>query len=197
MQITCKEAHRVKEKKRRFLHDRLPPQRSRGKPARQLSSLGHDTNLSRVQIKYRRYPELTPGISALFKVIYLGRKPGYSILLRHEEITKFSCKSTLRAGISGAARRRQSFSPQEPGEPDKDRRHQMRRQANSSRRRANTQKVCNGGELQREIRFPRAQVGKKASLSAFSPAPHLFNLPSPLPFLFLLRLIFSALFIRL
>lgn len=95
-----------------------------------------------------------PGISALFKVIYLGRKPGYSILLRHEEITKFSRKSTLRARISGAARRRQSFSPQEPGENDNDRKHQMRRQANSSRRRANTQKVCNGGELQREIRFP-------------------------------------------
>lgn len=111
-----------------------------------------------------------PGISALFKVIYLGRKPGYSILLRHEEITKLSRKSTLRAGISGAARRRQSFSPQEPGEPDNDRKHQMRRQANSSRRRANTQNVCNGGELQREIRFPRAEVGKKASLSA--PPPH-------------------------
>lgn len=107
-----------------------------------------------------------PGISALFKVIYLGRKPGYSILLRHEEITKLSRKSTLRAGISGAARRRQSFSPQEPGEPDNDRKHQMRRQANSSRRRANTQNVCNGGELQSEIRFPRAEVGKKASLSA-------------------------------
>lgn len=76
----------------------------------------------------------------------------------------------------------------------------MRRRANSSRRRANTQKVCNGGELQREIRFPRAEVGKKASLSAFFSSPptaHLFNLPSPLPFLFLLRLIFSALFIRL
>lgn len=134
-----------------------------------------------------------PGISALFKVIYLGRKPGYSILLRHEEITKFSRKSTLRAGISCAARRRQSFSPQEPGETDNDRKHQMRRQANSSRRRANTQKVCNGGELQREIRFPRAEVGRKPRSPLLSPTPHLFNLPSPLPFLFLflLRLIFS------
>lgn len=106
-----------------------------------------------------------PGISALFKVIYLGRKPGYSILLRHEEITKFSRKSTLRAGISGAARRRQSFSPQEPGEPDNDRKHQMRRQANSGRRRANTQKVCNGGELQREIRFPPCGSRREESLA--------------------------------
>lgn len=129
---------------------------------------------------YHRYPELTAGISALFKVIYLGRKPGCSILLRHEEITKFSRKSTLRAGISGAARRRQSFSPQEPGEPDNDRKHQMRRRANSSRRRANTQKVCSGGELRREIRFPRAKVGKKASLSAFPP-PHSSPLQPPIP----------------
>lgn len=121
-----------------------------------------------------------PGISAVFKVIYLGRKPGYSILLRHEEITKFSRKSTLGAGISGAARQRQSFSPQEPGEPDNDRKHQMRRQANSSRRRANTQKVCNGGELQREIRFPRAEVGKKASLAAFFPH-HSSPLQPPVP----------------
>lgn len=120
-----------------------------------------------------------PGISALFKVIYLGRKPGYSILLRHEEITKFSRKSTLRAGISGAARRRQSFSPQEPGERDNDRKHQMKRRANSSRRRANTQKVCNGGELQRKIRFPpvRKSGRKPRSPPQFSPPP---SYPPPL-----------------
>lgn len=82
-----------------------------------------------------------------------------------KRLQKFSRKSTLRAGISGAARRRQSFSPQEPGEPDNDRKHQMRRQANSGRRRANTQKVCNGGELQREIRFPPCGSRREESLA--------------------------------
>lgn len=146
-----------------------------------------------------------PGISALFKVIYLGRKPGYSILLRHEEITKFSRKSTLRAGISGAARQRQSFSPQEPGEPDNDRKQQMRRRANSSRRRANTQKVCNCGELRREIRFPPCGSREEShTLRRFNPttsSPLQLPVPASLPlfpFAFLpLCLIFSALFIRL
>lgn len=96
-----------------------------------------------------------------------------------KRLQKFSRKSTLRAGISGAARRRQSFSPQEPGEPDNDRKHQMRRQANSGRRRANTQKVCNGGELQREIRFPpvRKSAGRKPRSPPLFPPPTTTSTP--------------------
>lgn len=125
MQITYKDVRRAKTGKKNspslpFLSPSPGVTRRAGRrldySSHPPSSPHSPANLSpRTQKHTAGTRKFMPGISALFKVIYLGRKPGYSILLRHEEITKFSRKIYIRRPELAVLRDGdRAFSPQEP-----------------------------------------------------------------------------------
>lgn len=169
MQIT---GEKRGERKRRALHSWASPG-SRRKPVCQPSPLVR-ANLCSVQ-NTLQVCELMPGISALFKVIYLGGKPGYSILLWHEEITisagnlhyELELVVLCNAAVDRVSAHRSPAGLITCGDgswAESTEWNTSKHQQAPSKHAKKKKKVCNGGELLREIRFPVQKSGPKPAL---------------------------------
>ena len=121
-----------------------------------------------------------PGIFPLFKVIYLGEASVLNPLTVWRDYN-FSWKSTLLAGISCVVRRSSDSvsvpikTPgPEPGRPDNTRRAELNRKPPVKHQQtpalSKHAKVCNGGELWHEIRFPVQQLWRKPAVCLCLPS---------------------------